>query len=65
MVIVKLFLALAAVQGSLHGDLHEEVYMSLPSGLHSKGEIGSKGELVCKLDKLLYGLKQALRQWFS
>lgn len=43
----------------LHGDFHEEVFMKVPDG------IPNLENKVCKLQKSLYGLRQASRQWFS
>ena len=45
----------------LHGDLEEDIYMLQPEGFIETG----KGNLVCRLKKSLYGLKQSPRQWYK
>ena len=44
----------------LNGDLVEDVYMSQPTSFEEVG----KENMVCKLQKSIYGLKQAFRLWY-
>eukprot|EP00253_Pinus_taeda_P008665 PITA_08665 len=44
----------------LHGDLHEEIYMEQPPGF-----IQTNSNLVCRLKKFLYGLKQTPQAWYA
>jgi hypothetical protein len=67
---IRLALAIAEVKGwevhqmdvknsFLHVDLSKEIYMEQPQGfMHDSS-------LVCQLKKSLYGLKQALREWYA
>ena len=45
----------------LHGELEKEIYMLQPEGF---AEIGKKN-LVCRLNKFLYSLKQVPRCWYK
>ena len=45
----------------LHGELEEDIYIDQPEGFIVPG----KENLVCKLKKSLYGLKQSPKQWYK
>ncbi|KAG7560507.1 Retrotransposon gag domain [Arabidopsis thaliana x Arabidopsis arenosa] len=72
---VKFILAISAIHGFslsqldisnafLNGDLDEEIYMRLPPGYADRQGDSLPPNAVCRLNKSLYGLKQASRQWF-
>ena len=43
----------------LHGDLNEDIYMQQPKGFVSNPCF------VCRLNKSLYGIKQAPKAWYA
>jgi hypothetical protein len=45
----------------LNGELEEDIYMDQPQGFVQD----SKEDLVCKLKKSWYGLKQSPRAWYQ
>ena len=45
----------------LHGDIEEEIFLEQPESFKVKG----KENMVCKLKKSLYGLKQVPQQWYK
>nr|GEV98737.1 retrovirus-related Pol polyprotein from transposon TNT 1-94 [Tanacetum cinerariifolium] len=72
MTIIRLVLSIVATENLhlekidvkktfLHGDLDEDIYMTQPEDFQLARK---KENLVCKLKKSLYGLKQASRQWY-
>jgi len=71
MATVRVVLALASIHrwtiqqldvnnAFLHGDLSEDVYMTVPLGVSASGT-----PKCCKLHKSLYGLKQYNRKWYE
>ena len=47
----------------LHAKIKEEVFIDQPEGFEKLAEDGTK--LVCKLNKSIYGLKKASKNWFD
>ena len=47
----------------LHSKIEEEIYLEQPDGFAKKENSGQM--LVCKLNKSIYGLKQAAKNWYE
>jgi hypothetical protein len=47
----------------LHSAIEEEIYLEQPEGFAKKANPGRK--IVCKLNKSIYGLKQAAKNWYE
>ena len=47
----------------LYSNIEEEIYLEQPQGFVKKENSGQK--LVCKLNKSIYGLKQAAKNWYE
>ena len=47
----------------LHSAIEEEIYLEQPQSFVKQGEDGQT--LVCKLNKSIYGLKQAAKNWYE
>ena len=47
----------------LHPEIKEEIYLEKPSGFEKIDPTGKK--LVCRLNKSIYGLKQAAENWYE
>ena len=47
----------------LHSAIEEEIYLEQPQGFVKRGQNGET--LVCKLNKSIYGLKQAAKNWYE
>jgi hypothetical protein len=69
---IRLLIAIAAIHdlkihqmdvktAFLNGDLEEQIYMDQPEGFVEARQESK----VCKLTRSLYGLKQALKQWYE
>ena len=47
----------------LHPEIKEEIYLEQPTGFEKLDSSGNT--LVCKLNKSIYGLKQAAKNWYE